>query len=67
MGATTMTMEPDGPDRECEPGHLRDVFAAHALTGLLANPAFDHDEPFRLTARTAYDLADAMLAHRRPA
>ncbi len=43
--------------------HLRDLFAAAALAGLLANPSYDHLEPDEW-ASDAGNLADAMLAER---
>lgn len=42
--------------------HLRDLFAAHAMTGICANGQGVKDAYF--AAAIAYEIADAMLAHR---
>lgn len=42
--------------------HLRDLFAAHAMTGICANGHGVKDAGF--AAAIAYEIADAMLAHR---
>lgn len=42
---------------------LRDYFAAQALAGMLAAVVGDFDE--RVAAKSAYTLADAMLAARK--
>jgi hypothetical protein len=49
--------------------HLRDLFAAFAMAGILSQPNGNplgnpHDLGLRWCAATAYDLADAMLAQR---
>ena len=52
--------------REWERGsamHLRDTFAAAALTGLLAAPT-DKDRSSEYWARFSYEIADAMLRER---
>ena len=43
--------------------HMRDYFAAHALTGLLAHPASDSHNNAELVIQ-AYNLADDMLKQR---
>lgn len=42
---------------------LRDIFAAHAMAGMLADPAYSLTPA--AGARIAYGLADAMIEHRR--
>ena len=45
---------------------LRDYFAAKALAGELASPSLVwKDSVFRLTAKSAYEFADAMLKARK--
>lgn len=41
---------------------LRDYFAAKAMQGLLSYP--EQQQPDQRLAKSAYDVADAMLAHR---
>lgn len=43
---------------------LRDWFAGHAMSGLLANKG-DPDDYLTMAARDAYRVADAMLAARK--
>jgi hypothetical protein len=42
---------------------LLDMFAAHALAGIMANPA-DDDMTDKVAARTAYAFANAMMVER---
>jgi hypothetical protein len=44
---------------------LRDYFAANAIQGLLADPAWRRDMDFEETAWAAYEQADAMLKARK--
>jgi hypothetical protein len=44
---------------------LRDYFAAKAMQGLLADPAWRRDMDFEETAWAAYEQADAMLKARK--
>ncbi|WP_166297090.1 hypothetical protein [Bradyrhizobium sp. 2S1] len=55
-GSTTKAPELD-PEAVA---YMRDVFAAHAMSGLLASCVVDH----RDLASTAYDVAELMLAER---
>jgi hypothetical protein len=56
----------DGITSEAQEGmELRDYFAAHALTGLLAfSPCECRQSPPETAAKEAYEMADAMLAAR---
>ena len=49
---------------EAEGMSLRDWFAGAALTGMLPGEAWADTDP-RFVAQCAYNLADAMLAHRK--
>ena len=52
-----------GPDSQKTGMTLRDYFAAHALTGLLAHPASDSHGNAEVVIQ-AYNLADDMLKQR---
>ena len=53
-------------DAKMDKATLRDLFAAHALTGILAGDRADLDiSQNHLLAWNAYCLADCMLAARR--
>jgi hypothetical protein len=45
---------------------LRDWFAGRAITGILSCETETFGYPLTISARTAYEIADAMLAARLP-
>lgn len=60
----------DATPAELSPPSLRDMFAAHALTGIIASHTGADDialPPEARAAKWAYEYADAMMRHRQTA
>lgn len=53
----------DVPETEAERAYLRDMFAAHALSGMLAHPRA-WERPVKNFATDAYAYADRMMEAR---